>query len=242
LEIDFSLNEYLFHHKPIHTVMRQLALKKQPVCIKYINYYLALDGMMKKKTNTIFSMKNVLSLFFVLLMATSIFAIWQGGSSGDSGLEPYKKHAITIDGSGLVIESAYGNVYGYTYPSELESIGVDTAFLEAVLASDEIVVLFDPDDAAIDYIDTLRSQLALRDVIGLGKTTRFAITTESDVYAYDVLDCTTVPIVLVYMHTVENAVSQIYQQGNCLVLEAGSSQDLVRVKDRFVYTSYDIME
>jgi hypothetical protein len=197
--------------------------------------------MRRNKKESWLSTKNMVSLFFIMLMATSILAIWQGAGSDPNGLEPYNGYDIVIEGSSYSIESDIGEVRGYTYPSYLETITLEDWQLASFQEAGIVVILFDPTDEAISYIDVLRSHLASRDLYGLGKQAGFAITQESDDYLYDVMDCTTAPAGTLYLRTTAAATTQIYLEDNCLVLEGASGQDLVYAKDRLVYTLYGIM-
>jgi hypothetical protein len=197
--------------------------------------------MQRKKNESWFSTKNVVSLFFIMLMATSILAIWQG-STDPNALDPYNGHKISIEGDSYVIKTDLGEVNGYTYPSYLETITLEPWQLATLQGADSIVILFDPQDEYIAYIDVLRSHLGSYDLYQLGTLVSFAITQEDEAYPYDLLDCTTAPIGTLYFRTVEFSQTQIYNEDNCLVLEGATGQDLVYAKDRLVYTLYEIME
>jgi hypothetical protein len=197
--------------------------------------------MRRNKKQSWFSTKNVVSLFFILLMATSILAIWQGSGADSSGLEPYNDHDVTIKGSSYLIETDYGDVKGYTYPSYLETIDLEAWQIARIRNVNSVVVLFDPDDVGISYVDVLRSHLASSDLANLGIMVSFAITDKHEAYAYEVMDCVSVPEGTLYLRTTELAQTQIYMQDNCLVLEGATGQDLVYAKDRLVYTLYGVM-
>lgn len=194
---------------------------------------------MRQEENKFLSKRNVVSFFIIFLMVSSILAIWQGSTSS---IPSYNGYKVTPDGNFYAIKSDIGTVYGYTYPSSLESIPVDSVFLHAVLSASELMILFDPADASIEYIDLLRSELAQRDLPALKKSTGFGLTMNSSVYPYPVFNCTTISFVALFLRTANETTAQLYQEGNCLVLEAATGQELVQVKDRFVYTMYGIME
>ncbi len=195
-----------------------------------------------KKKQSIFSTRNIVSLFFVLLMATSILAIWQGGSSDVNTLQSYNGFDIIIDGSTYLIETPLGDVHGYTYPEYIESIELDEWQLAAIQQSSHITILFDPTDNYISYIDVLRSHLASRDLASLGKTISFAMTEENNAYPYKQLNCSSAPEGTLYLHTMPETTTHIFIDNNCLVLEGATGQDLVYAKDRFVYSLYGIMK
>jgi len=174
-------------------------------------------------------------------MASSILAIWNG-SDDSSSLPDYNGHKIKLDGNYYVIKTDYGDVYGYTYPSYLETIEFVKSLSNAINPAGEIIILFDPDDEYINYIELFRSELAQRDLYNLGKTASFAITKENDEYSFPVLDCESAPVATIYLRTINLTTSHIYQEGNCIILEGESGLNLARVKDRFVYTLYKVME
>ncbi len=195
--------------------------------------------MLQEEKNKILSKRNVVSFFIIFLMVSSILAIWQGSTSS---IPSYNGHKVILEGNVYAIKSDVGTAYGYTYPSSLESIPVDSVFLATVSSTSEFIILFDPEDPSIKYIDLLRSELAQRDLPTLKKSVGFGVTMNSSLYPYPVFNCTTIPFMTLFLRTANGTITQLYQDGNCLVLEAPIGQELVQVKDRFVYTLYGIME
>lgn len=195
---------------------------------------------MSKEEHKIFNKRNVVSFFIIFLMVSSILAIWQGSSSPP--IPAYNGDKVTLEGNLYAIKSDRGTAYGYTYPSSLENIPVDSVFLKAVSSASELMILFDPNDEDIAYVDILRSELAQRDLPILKKSMGFGLTTNSSLYSYPVYNCTTVPFVTLFLRTVNGTVAQLSQEGNCLVLEAATGQELIQAKDRLVYTLYGVME
>lgn len=195
---------------------------------------------MPKEEHKLFNKRNVVSFFIIFLMVSSILAIWQGSSS--PSIPAYNGNKVTLEGNLYAIKSDIGTAYGYTYPSSLENIPLDSVFLKAVSSASELMILFDPNDENIAYVDILRSELAQRDLLVLKKSVGFSVTTNSSLYHYPVFNCTTIPYVTLYLRTRNGTSTQLSHEGNCLLLEATTGQDLVQVKDRFVYTLYGIME
>lgn len=200
--------------------------------------------MIKKKNEGFWSRKNIMSLIIVFLMISSVLAIWQGSQSSSSNtIEPYNDHEITfIDQEGFFIESDYGDIHGYSYPSSLEAISFDSALVQYIQSSSQLIILFNPEDSALEYIEVLRSAFAVDDLPAFAQEASFAITTNSSLYLYPVLDCASTPLPTLYLHTANVTSPLIYQNQGCIVLEAARWEDLFTLKDRVVYTLADIMD
>ena len=199
--------------------------------------------MIKKKEEGFWTRKNIMSLIIVFLMISSVLAIWQGSQSSSSNtIEPYNDHDITFSDEGFFIASDYGDIHGYSYPSSLEAISFDAALVSYLRSSSQIVVLFDPEDTALEYVEILRSDLAVDDFPALAQEATFALTTNSSLYSYPVLDCTSTPLPTLFIRTANVTSPQIYQDQGCVVLEAARWEDLFKLKDRVVYTLADIMD
>lgn len=199
--------------------------------------------MIKKKEDGFWSKKNIMSLVIVFLMISSVLAIWQGSqSSSSNSIDPYNDHDIIFSDEGFFIESDFGDIHGYSYPSSLEAISFDTALVRYLQSSPQVLVLFDPEDTALEYIEILRSDLAVDDFPSLGQEASFALTTNSSQYSYPVLSCADASLPTLYLHTANVTVPIIYQHGGCVVLEASRWEDVFKLKDRVVYTLAGIMD
>ncbi len=199
--------------------------------------------MIKKKYEGFWSKKNIMSLIIVFLMISSVLAIWQGSQSSSSNtIEPYNDHDITFTDEGFFIESDYGDIQGYSYPSSLEAISFDAALVQYLRSSSQVIVLFDPNDSNLEYVEILRSDFAVDDFPALVQEVSFALTTNSSLYSYPVLDCASTPLPTLYIHTANVTSPRIYQDSGCVVLEAARWEDLFKLKDRVVYTLAGIMD
>jgi hypothetical protein len=195
----------------------------------------------KKEEQRFFSKKNIMSLIIVFLMVSSILAIWQG-SQDSNALPSYNDHDVSLDGDKYKIESDYGAIYGYSYPTALESIALDPAFVQYLSSSSNILLLFDPVDPLLPYIEVLRKELALEDLPLFSKTASFGITDVDDSYSYPIVSCATTTEPALFLQTDNMTTTRIYQDGGCIVLQAQTWQELVYLKDRVVYTLAGIME
>lgn len=195
----------------------------------------------KKEEQGFFSKKNVMSLIIVFLMISSILAIWQGSQDPNS-LPSYNDHDVSLDGNKYRIDSDYGDIYGYSYPSALESITLDPAFVQYLSSSSTLVVLFDPIDPSLPYIEVLRKELALEDLPLFSKTASFGITQVNESYPYPVVSCATTTQPTLYLRTDNTTTTRIYQDTGCIVLEAQTWEELVYLKDRVVYAFAGIIE
>ena len=185
---------------------------------KHINYFLYCNSMIKKKEEQgFFSKKNIMSLIIVFLMVSSILAIWQG-SQDPNAVPSYNDHDVSLDGSKYRIDSDFGDIYGYSYPTALESIALDPAFVQYLSSSSNIVVLFDPADPLLPYIEVLRKELALEDLPLFSKTASFGIIQANESYPYPVVSCATTTEPTLFLRTDNMTATRMYQDAGCIVL------------------------
>ncbi len=195
----------------------------------------------KKEEQGFFSKKNIMSLIIVFLMVSSILAIWQG-SQDPNALPSYNNHDVSLDGSKYTIESDYGAISGYSYPTPLESITLDPAFVQYLSSSSSILILFDPTDPLLPYIEVLRKELSLEDFPLFSTSASFGITQANESYSYPVVSCATTTEPTLFLRTDNMTSTRIYQDSGCIVLQAQTWEELVYLKDRVVYTLAGIME
>ncbi|MEK6868019.1 MAG: hypothetical protein AABX98_04300 [Nanoarchaeota archaeon] len=196
----------------------------------------------KKEEKGFFSKKNIMSLIIVFIMVSSILAIWQG-SQDPNEVPSYNDYDVSLDDTRTYrIDSDYGDVYGYSYPTALESIALDPAFVQYLLSSSSIVVLFDPIDPMLPYVEVLRKELAREDLSLFSKTASFGITQANESYSYPVVSCATTIEPTLFLRTDNMTTTRIYQDTGCIVLEAQTWEELVYLKDRVVYTLAGIMD
>jgi hypothetical protein len=186
-----------------------------------------------------FSKKNIMGMIIVFLMVFSVLGIWQGSSDA---LPKYNGLKVTQNDNQYSIKTDKGIITGYVYPSYLEYISLDTTMPAYIFVeySPSIVVLFDPTDKALSYIEVLRMELAQQLPL-LGKTVSYGITQVNETYSYPVVNCSsTTPVIFLKTSAATNT-SHIYGEENCLVLEAESKEDLISLRDRLLYTLFGVM-
>lgn len=174
-------------------------------------------------------------------MVSSILAIWQGSDDTSAQLD-YNEHKVIFVNNKYKIKTDNGYVYGYTYPSSLESYTLDPALVSYIRSSSTVAILFNPADASLPYIEALRYDLAQDDLPGLGITPGFAMTQRNATYPYPSVSCANVSYPTIYLKT-DNTTSSgtISQDVGCVVLSAPDWQELVRLKDRLVYGLYGVI-
>ncbi len=197
--------------------------------------------MVNNKENKLFSKKNIMGMIIVFLMVFSILGIWQGSQDETPS---YNGYPVKQEDNKYVIKSDNGVVSGYTHPAYVDTIALDTSLpaYVSLYYSSYVIVLFDPTDTALPYIEVLRMDLAQEDLLHLSKSVSFGITQANESYSYPIVNCTSsVPVLYLRTNSL-NSSSRIYEDENCLVLEATTWRDLVLLKDRVVYTLFDIMK
>ena len=145
--------------------------------------------MRKPKENKFWNKRNVVSLFFVLIMATSVLGMWKGGSNPTQSYNDYK---FELDGNYFTTE-VNGNTAKFHYlPDSVESLELAPEISQTLEQAYAVTLLFDPNDELIQSIELLRMELGTEDFpILLNKGLIVAVTNTSSLYpTLTATDCT----------------------------------------------------
>ncbi len=196
--------------------------------------------MRKKKKESWFCKKNIVGLFFIVIMVFSVLGLWQGGSTPTVSYNDYK---FKMDGNYYTTKIDNHEVSFHYMPESVEDIELDQEVVDLLNNAGIIYVLFNPNDKLIETIEVVRMEMAIGDFPTLlNKQVLMVLSEESDLYPnLDVLSCANATTTSPMINFRYSNVSQIFMEGSCVVIEASSHLDLYAYKDRLLYGLYGVI-
>ena len=192
----------------------------------------------RNKKESWWNKKNIVSLFIVIIMVSSLLALWEG-SSNDAG--KYGDFKFTMEGNGMYsTEINDEKVYFFSLPDQISSIEVAEDISEELKYADKMYLLFNPKDENIEVIEVLRRSFAEDELPLLGKSMFFGVVEFDETYSsLPVYDCENTTMTTILMKTSEEV--GIYKEGDCIVLSAKDSRDLFYVRDRLLFDLFEVI-
>ncbi len=193
----------------------------------------------RNKKESWWNKKNIVSLFIVLIMVSSLLALWEG-SSNDAG--KYGDYKFTMEGNGMYsTEINDEKVYFFSLPDQISGIEIAEDISEELKFSDRLYFLFNPKDENIEVIEVLRRSFAEDEFPLLGKNMFFGVSEYDETYSsLPVYNCENATMTTILMETREDV--GIYREGGCIVLSAKDSRDLFYVRDRLLFDLFEVIE
>lgn len=190
---------------------------------------------MRPQKQSFFNKRNVMGLFIIFLMVSSILAIWQGGTDTPE-LPQYNTYTFSIRGEYILTEIEGNEVTFRYHPQDLEriSVGDDTrAWLKRAV---RYHITFDPEDAWVQYIDILRMDIAANNFLEkFNRQFSDATTQPSTVYTLPLITCQNATDTQPVLYFKKSNITTLTREGNCLLVEAATPEDLLKAKDVLIY-------
>ncbi|MFH0868565.1 MAG: hypothetical protein V1831_04600 [Candidatus Woesearchaeota archaeon] len=170
--------------------------------------------------------------FIGFIMVFSVFGVifWGDGDSAET--MRYNGFKFVNKGSFLSV-NVDGREAMFTYfPSDVEIIPVDGNLIERLKGVIEI-------DATSDFNDTFAEDIALAEyqmsitLNNFGLFARNGFTTKNN--NFDVITCEDSSNFVPVIYFKSSNETKVYLDGDCMIAEASSGIDVLRIKDRLVY-------
>ncbi len=186
----------------------------------------------KKEKRVLFSSKNMIGLFIILMMVLSGAAYyWQK----DIGKETTKGFQLVSKADGWHLIKDGMDFRLDSHPSSVAGINASNATIGLIKNSKFIYLSFSPDDRLIKAIESARLDFEE----SLGKLGTYVITgVEKNTSAYagfPIISCMNatsfVPVIILQY----SANASITTKNNCIIISAETSSGLLEEKDRIIY-------
>ena len=195
---------------------------------------------MKKEKR--FKKEQLMVYFIAFIMISSIFGVMFYGFSGGGTKVDYNEFIFSKEegGNKWSIEIEGKKIFFDYFPTEVGQFNISAELINKMLNTMEIDITYEVNStkkeifAYIGY--DMQQQLANKDIY-----VRPGFTTESE-YDVSVITCADATAVVPVLYIQESNETKIYSEGNCVILEAKSDFDFIKLKDRILYGIFGIME
>lgn len=175
--------------------------------------------------------------FIIILMVSSVFGVMFYGFSSGQNTFNYNDYKFKVVGQRYITEINNNDVAFYFLPQEVLSINLTTDINSMLTNGQVFYIMFDPEDENMQYIDLLRFELA---ELGLkGITNKFfipGITKKSEIYDIPVISCENATQFQPILYFKTGNTTEIRNENNCIYFEARYNSDIVRLRDRLIYS------
>jgi len=196
---------------------------------------------MKKERK--FKKEQILVYLIAFVMIGSTFGVMFYGFSGTSTELTYGKFTFSREQSPK--NKWYTKIDGKTiyfdyFPTEVESINLSQEISNRLLNSVEIDFTYYVNDTKKDVIAysgyDMQQQLVPKNIY-----VRIGFTTKSE-YNVPVITCEDATPAVPVLYLKRTNETKIYPEGNCVILEAATDLDILRLKDRILYSVLGVMK
>jgi len=179
--------------------------------------------------------KFVVSIFFVFLLVASTVGFVVSFKTPEQDYS-YNDYQFTQVNNQWVteVETPFGEKeYAFYYHPLYFTVDVPQNIVQAVKASPEVVLTFDPTIPEIQYVDQARFELANYLVLDLGKSVQHAVIQNTTLYGFPVETCGTRNAL--YITFTQGNQSEITQQDNCITIQSFSGIDYLQYTENMLY-------
>ncbi len=197
---------------------------------------------MKKERR--FKKEQLMVYFIAFIMISSVFGVIFFGFSGDSSTTREYGEFSFLKGedtnSRWFTEIGGKRIYFDYFPTEVENINISPDMESRLSNTLEIDLTSEVNDTKKELIAffayDLQEQLNNKNIY-----VRLGFTTESE-FNVPIISCDDATMMVPVLYLKESNETKIYSQGQCIIVEAKSDFDFVRIKDRIAYSIHGIME
>lgn len=176
-------------------------------------------------------------VFIVIGLSVSATFIGFGPESGK-----VKYNGIAFSGNGQVWTAKInGKQSSFSFlPAETEDIKINGDFVKVLAGKYEIDVTSQLNDTSREPIALAAHQMGL--TLGAHNVFVRAGFTTNNSFSFPVITCNNATQYIPVVHFRRSNSTSINAQGNCIIAEASSNADVIRVKDRLVYGILGVMK
>jgi len=185
----------------------------------------------KVKEKRFFSKQNIMSIFIVVIMTSSIIGFMNSDEShnynGFKFTAKENKWQTKVD----------GQMHQFDFlPSDVDVLVIDPAAIDRIKNTNVLFLTFDPTLEDLSTIDLLRFELsaklpALTGIISLTN----AAHSNSTTYDLPLITCANATTLVPVMDIGYANFTKVAMDGNCIDVKARFPVDLIAIKDRILY-------
>jgi hypothetical protein len=175
------------------------------------------------------------SFIAVIMISSTIGFIYSGGSSDYTYKEKFKFKATETNT--FIYKDAVKQEFVFSYlPPQLEDLNLSTK-----IAPPMLYLSFDPNSSNLDVIELMRFELA-EDFAKLNIYVVQGFSFNDSTYNLPIIDCRNATVMTPVIIFSSSNDTRITEEDGCLVFEAKDRPDIVRLKERLLYSALGVME
>jgi len=193
--------------------------------------------MRREEKNSIFSKRNIVALFIVFLM---VFGF--GGLVVDNiAKEKYEYNNFKFKFQNNVWSTEINNIkFTFDYfPTEIENIDLSADLTNKISNTLQIDSTYDLSDSYTEAISLAQFNLG-QSLAVLNIHLRTGLT-QTNEYALPIITCSDATEQIPIIYFKESDQTKVYLENNCIIAEAATEIDFIRIKDRLLYSILKIM-
>jgi hypothetical protein len=188
--------------------------------------------MAREENKKLLSKQNIVSLFIVFIMVTSVIGYMFGKDGAESF--KYKDYKFFRKGNEWILKVGGGELNFNFFPTDVENINLSSEAINRLEGVIEIDSTSDVNDSHAKIIAL--AQYSMQQVLGQVSTTyiRVGMTSENE-FDLPIITCNDATVAVPVLFFKEANATNVELKNNCIIAEAKSEIDIVRIKDRLLY-------
>lgn len=188
----------------------------------------------KKDQEGLFSKKNMMSLFIIIIMVLSVlgYVLLQDTDGSYSFKYNDLLFKETQEGYSFKID---GKTYYAKYPpTQVEHIKMDSVIIDKIKNSPMIYVTYDPESKYLETKGMVNFELTQEIPAITGAYISSGLTNKND-YGTTIITCdnSTEQVPVIYL--MDSNQTETYSEGGCIIFASSSSADFIFIKQRLEY-------
>lgn len=188
------------------------------------------------KKESFFSKKNMVSLFIIIIMVSSVMGFIWGRDSTDT--QRYNGYKFLLKNNRWILNVDKNKELSFNYlPQEVENINLSQDIVNSLSDKIEIDLTYDIDDDFAQTIAIAQQEMAnnLNNIY-----IRNGLTNETS-YNIPIITCTNATEQIPVIYIQKSNQTSLSFDNNCIIIEAQNEFDISRIIDRIIYTILGIM-
>ncbi|MBR9691992.1 hypothetical protein GOV06_04340 [Candidatus Woesearchaeota archaeon] len=188
--------------------------------------------MGREEKKKLFSKQNMVAMFIVFIMVSSVIGYMFGKEGGEKF--KYGDHSFLLRNKEFILKTDNEELSFDFFPADVDDIETDFDVSDVIKGVAEIDFTSDPDDkhAEIIALAQYRFQQVLERV---SNTYVLNGMTSKNEFNLPVITCEDATESIPVLYFKKANVTSIILENNCIIAQAKSEVDILRVKDRLLY-------
>lgn len=194
--------------------------------------------MKKQQRKKLFSKEGMLTLAIIFVMTSSVIGLMWGDGSSNS--MKYKDFSFLRVNNQWVLKTKTADFTFDFFPSEVESILIPAEAVQKLKGTVEIDLTYDINSSYAESIAAAQYGLE-QNLRAFDVYIRNGFTSNST-YNMPIITCSDSTDIVPVIYFKDSNATRVFIENNCIILEAGSETDFIKIKDRLLYAFFGIVK